>query len=422
MIDRLRKLLGKDHSAHIIAPDEQLKNVEQNIRAMTSVIEASKTNRPKLQRLGGNGQLTGAEINVERIHRGEYQPNLEHLEQSMGSYHDMDVELRLQLAGKISRLVPSLAESKKTLLLEHAVKVLTTMAKDQHERVRQILAQELADTPHAPYNVIKKLAWDPSPDIACHILEFSPLLQDADLIEILQTSDIPGVAEAVACRSNVSEAVSHEVVIREEVAAIQLLLENEGAHIASNDMDTIIEMAPSHEMWHEALAHRPELTNRTANRIAQFISQDILMKLEDSGELSSYHKNQTRARVTHRLRSWTADQEREAELQVKYLWERDRLDNEVIENAIDAINTPFVISALALRGAMDRDRVKRALYSDSAKVITSLAWHCGLSARVATRLQMKIGNINHTKLIHARGGKEYRLSADEMETFLEIYQ
>lgn len=437
MIHALKRLFGGEEAAHgtmraarrpkqqILPPEEHLANAEQNIRAMTSMLDEAASNAIILNdTLTVNGRRTAVEIRADKIHltdEATHDSRLVRLDESLDAYQLLDEELRVQLGRRIARLVPELAASKKTLVLDHTVRLLTRIAQDQTERVRMMVAEELCDLPDAPYEVVRQLAFDASQRVAMPILEFSPLLRDEDLIELISTSPVPGVAEAVARRHRVSETVSEAVVRSGQPAAIHELLGNDGAQIGQKSMHSIIEMAPEHEIWHENLAHRPELTQKTINRIARFMSQDLLANLADAGAISQKHKRHSRAAVHHRLNSWTEDQERQAELRVRELHEMGRLSAERIDEWIHEVNEPFVIAALATKARMSREKVKKILRSDSARAVTALAWEAGLEMRTAMALQMKIGRIHHTKMLMARGGFDYPLSSADMEMYLDIF-
>lgn len=438
MIRTIRKLLGGEQaqaaspsgSGHapaqqVLPPEERLAHAQQNIKAITSMIDEAASDAIVLnETMEIDGKLTAVEIRADRMHFYDYREHrskLVRLNDSLDHYQALDEELRMQLGRKIARLVPALADSKKKLLLDHTVQVLKTIASDQTERVRMMIAEEMAELPNAPYEVVQKLAWDASARVACPILEFSPLLRDEDLIDIIATSEVPGAVEAIARRASVSEDVSRAVVKSEQPVAIHQLLKNEGASIGEESFNAIIDMAPEHEFWHQSLSARPELTQKTIARIAGFISQDILAGLADSGEIKQKHKKHTRAAVTHRLNSWTEEQERQAELRVRQLHQAGRLDEERMDDFIHEVNEPYVIAALAVRALMTREKVKKILRSDSARAITALAWEAGLPMRSAMALQVKIGRIHHTKMLHARGGTDYPLSADEMHMYLDMF-
>lgn len=427
VLNTIRRLLGKEGAerpaTQLIAPTEHLKHSEQNLQAIHSVIEANQ-DIVFAETLDFNGVLTAVEIHADRIHVTNHQTKqnrLIRLDDSLESYHELDEELRFQLALRIAKLAPTLAYSKTTLALDHAVKVLKSIARDQTERVRYMIAQELADLPDAPYDVIRQLACDASHKVACPILEFSPLLRDDDLIDILSTCNVPGVAESIARRRTVSESVSDAIVKTKHPDAIHALLLNEQSHLSSGALATIVNEAPDYEIWHESLIHRPELTQKTVNRIAGFISSHLLLELEERRNLKLVHKQDTRAAVQHRLTSWTAEQERAAELKARHYYDAGKLDEERLSDAIHAADEPFVCAALSLMCQIPKDTIKRILRSQSGKAITSLAWEANLSMRTAMALQMKIGRVHHTKMIHARGGFDYPIPEAEMQTYLEIY-
>lgn len=357
------------------------------------------------------------------ILRAEDSEQPEHIrtDGALDSYHQLDFELRLQLGQRIARLLPDLEHSTHEKLLRHTANTLKAIARDQSDRVRMMLAEELADLPNAPLEVVQLLAWDACPQVSCPILEYSPLLSDRELIEILSTSSTAGVAEAIAKRRNVSEQVSSAIVDSGNAPAIGLLLSNESASIGEASLNQIIDLAPQHGEWHESLAARPELTHHTIARLSGFVAQEILMRLEEGGHISRKQKRHSRAAVNHRLNSWSEEQQRQAELQVRQLHAAGKLDNELIDTAINTPNEAFAVAALAARTCMTCEKVKRILRSESPSAITSLAWEAGLPMRSATALQLKIGRIHHSKCLNARGGSDYPLSDDEMQTYLELF-
>lgn len=407
----------------IIAPDERLKHIEQNIKAITSTFDDGQE-IVLHETIAAGGVITDVEIRADRIHlkpAGNRLAQVIRLDDSLESYNALDEELRCQLARKIARLVPGLAHSKKTLLLDHTVQVLKIMARDQTERVRMMVAEELAELPDAPYDVVRMLAYDPSLRVSRTILEFSPLLRDEDLLDIIRTSAMPGVVEAIARRTQVSASVGDAIAKTHLPVAIHNLLRNEGATLSGKAIDAISDEAENYEIWHEPLCRRPELTQKTINRISSFISHNLINDLQQAGKLKLVHSQETKNAVQHRLNSWTAEQERAAELRVRQLHEHHRLDEEAISNAIDDINEPFVTAALAVLSHIPKETVKRILRSESGRVITALAWEAGLSMRTAINLQMKIGRVHHAKMVNAKGGTDYPLDEGEMHTYLEIF-
>ena len=66
-----------------------------------------------------------------------------------------------------------------------AVEILRLMARDAEVQVRRALAEHLRTNPDVPHDVARQLAGDVD-QVAMPMLQFSPVLTDADLIAILQ--------------------------------------------------------------------------------------------------------------------------------------------------------------------------------------------------------------------------------------------
>ena len=105
---------------------------------------------------------------------------------------DADADVRAELAGKIQKLLPDLAPSQTEKLRDLTVKTLDALAHDQLPRVRAALAEAIKESPYIPKSIALQLARDIEAEVAAPILEFSPLLNDADLREIIAS----GVASA----------------------------------------------------------------------------------------------------------------------------------------------------------------------------------------------------------------------------------
>ena len=213
----------------------------------------------------------------------------------------MQEEVRMHIARKISALAPMLAEKDKDYLLEYTLKILRVLAEDQTARVRRIIAEELKDSYHAPTEIIRTLAWDQEEEVAVPILEYSPLLSDSELVDILSTTHLPWVSEAIAKRKTVSETVGEAIVMTENQSAIFTLLKNSGANLSDDALYDITTLAPDHEHWHIPLVSRHELTVNTLNRIAEFVSLSLFEKLEKENHLPAEKLAELKSAVHRRL-------------------------------------------------------------------------------------------------------------------------
>src|SRR6185295_19498771 len=94
--------------------------------------------------------------------------------------------------------------------------------------VRMALAQSLAFSDLAPPVVILALAAD-QPDIASWVLEYSPLLLDTDLVDMVATGS-PAAQAAIARRQPLQTAVGAAIAEVATAEACLIVIENpEGA-------------------------------------------------------------------------------------------------------------------------------------------------------------------------------------------------
>ncbi|MCG8510055.1 MAG: DUF2336 domain-containing protein, partial [Rhodospirillales bacterium] len=214
---------------------------------------------------------------------------------------DSDDSVRSRLASKISGVLPGLTSEQAAELGKLTYEALDLLARDQVTRVRKIIADALKDVASAPPEVINHLARDAELVVAAPILENSPVLSDADLLEIVSDGPIKGALAAIAKRSAVGSTVADAVARTGDVEAVGVLLENPNAQIREDTLDFIIERAPGVEAWHSPLVRRRGLPGGAAVRIAEFVADRLLQSLVKRGDFDSDTAEALSAVVRERL-------------------------------------------------------------------------------------------------------------------------
>ena len=116
---------------------------------------------------------------------------------------------------------------------------MTFLLDDPSPKVRLALAEAIAWSGEAPRSLILALAED-QPEIACHAVTCSPLLTDADLVDLAgRGSDVTRML--IAARSALSRAVCAALAEVGGEEDVLCLLENEGAAIAPLSLKRIAE-------------------------------------------------------------------------------------------------------------------------------------------------------------------------------------
>jgi uncharacterized protein (DUF2336 family) len=341
---------------------------------------------------------------------------------------DADEAVRAELAAKVAKLTALEGRGAQEKAQRFVEQTLELLARDQATRVRQILAEALKSVADAPPQVIRRLARDAEDVVACPVLEFSPLLSDEDLLEIIASSGLSSRLCAISRRSNVGEAISDAIVQRNDRQAVSELLGNGSAQIREETLDRLIESSVQETAWQPALVARPVLPAGAVRKLAGFVAESLLQKLQSRSDLDPRTAKAVAEVVHRRIEEGSrlpseaagATPGGDAAEEVARLKKAGKLTGEAVGDAILAGHRDFVRHALATMAGVGLDYVDRVLLVHSAKGITALAWKAGCSMRVALQLQTNMGGIPPHKALHARDG-DFPLTPEEMEWQLDFF-
>ena len=337
---------------------------------------------------------------------------------------DTDDDVRAELARKIGRLMPDLAQEESEKLRALTLETLEKLADDQLPRVRAILAEEIKSLDCVPKNVVRKLAFDLEAIVCAPILEYSPLLSDADLMEVIATAKANEALTAIAKRKFLSANVADAIVTSLEVPAVAALLANPDAKVREETLSKIIEQAENIRAWHQPLVMRVDLSQRAIRRIASFVGMALIEVLGSCQRLEP----ETRAHLNHQLRRRIeagedahGSEEDQAVGLVEAARRAGKLDDGFVDAAAESGKREVVAAALSVLAQVPQETVRKILAFRSAKPVTALAWRAKLSMRVAFRIQRFVMKLPTDELLPAREGVRFPLSDDEMRWHLSYF-
>jgi uncharacterized protein (DUF2336 family) len=262
--------------------------------------------------------------------------------------------------------------------------------------------------------------------VSAPVLEYSPLLSDEDLIEIIAGARVEGTLSAIARRASVGAPVADAIVATLDVSAIAALLANPNAQIREEALDRVIEHAEAIEAWHQPVVMRADLSIRAVRRIAGFVSSALLTALCQRSGLDEDTAAQLNKRVRERLeeegvKEDTHSADAKAQAQVQEAASEGRLDDEFVISAADNGDRRVVACALAVLAQVPKPIVDRILISQSGKAIVALVWKAKLPMRAAVKLQSAVAHLSVGKMVMAREGVHFPLSSEEMAWHLSFF-
>lgn len=335
---------------------------------------------------------------------------------------DRDQDVRLALAARLMDLLPDLSEDKHSQLYAYAVQALGTLALDEVLKVRIALSSTLKDHAHAPPKVAAQLARDVERDVSEPILRFCAALADEDLLEILKGHPADWVVEAIANRDKVSPPLSLAVIESGSRSAGTVLICNDGAQMDGETLHHIVIRAREYPEWQRPMAMRTKLPAAMVRELAGYVDasvRDVLLSHEDiEPDLAEEIASIFRRRMDFAMDE--GGQKKSVEERLKAVIQSGRLNEETISDALAMRDYDFVNAAIARLIKSDAANVSRIFAMNAPKPIIALAWHAGLSMRMALSLQKDMGLVPPRELVYPRDGTDYPLSEDDMNWQLEF--
>ena len=337
--------------------------------------------------------------------------------------HDGDERGRLLLARKIATALPELSEVEGEEVRERTLLVLTALIHDEAVRIRAAIAAVAAELPNIPRAVALHLASDCDVSVSEPMLRLSPLLSAEDLLSLLSTPPHGQAVRAIACRANLSEAVSDAIAATADIAAIRALLMNRSAAIRESTLDALVARSTDEPSWRAPLVARPRLPDHAARALSEIVSGQLLKDLAARTDLGADVLAAIRSRLTLHLAKVSPDAPNPSDdtlLEVaRQLDASGKLTEDLLLSCLRSGDLRKASALLAVAAGVALEVVNRAVSLRSAKALVSLVWKAGFSALAIGRVQSLLGQVARRALLGGTGD-HYPLSADEMSWQLDF--
>lgn len=332
---------------------------------------------------------------------------------------DKEVIVRLALSEKVAQLLPDLRPEQNEKITEMAFAILETLAVDQEKQVRLALANSVRNLGTIPKSIAMTLAGDEEDEVALPILEFSPLLDDEDLIGLIVGGLRKARLGALARRAELSGSLSEAIAETRDLVAISSLLKNEKADISERAFDILLDGAENAPKWLDIMAVRDAVPESTLFKLARLASGALLEKLRARSGLGNALKleidkaiDEDRAKEAETPEA--LDGEKAIEAQVEKMHLDGTLTPQAVMAAVSKKDLEFAMIAMAKIVGVPAVEVRKVFTTESAKSVVTLAWRCGLSVKDAVVLQRDVGKIPPNKIMGKDSGDEFPMSEDEL--------
>src|ERR1700682_5427700 len=277
---------------------------------------------------------------------------------------------------------------------------LLMLLDDTSPLVRQAMAEVFARSAEAPAAIVQALSLD-QPSIALPVLEFSPLLIDADLVDIIATGSCE-MQCAIARRINLPPSVCAAIAEVGSAAAALELIENAYAELASFSWARIVERQDHLAAIRESMlvledlpaATRLALVAKLSDTLAQFVVARNWLSPDRAGRIASEARE--RSTVNIAARSYGQDM---CGL-VTHLRATGQLTAGLILRALLSGNLDLFDAALAELSGLPQARVTALLHDRGGASLQALLTRAGFpestfaAFRVALEVSYETGYVD----------------------------
>jgi uncharacterized protein (DUF2336 family) len=271
---------------------------------------------------------------------------------------------------------------------------LLMLLDDASPLVRQAMAEVFARSSDAPAAIVQALSLDQA-SVALSVLEHSPLLIDADLVDIVATGNCE-VQCAVARRVNLPASVGAAIAEVGSASAALELIENAYAELAPFSWDRIVERHGHLAAIRESMLVLEDLPAATRAALVAKLSETLTQFVVARNWLSADRAVRVAGEARERSTVYIAARSRGDDMSglVRHLRATGQLTSGLILRALLSGNLDLFDHALAELSGLPLSRVFALLHDRGGASLHALLRRAGLPQSTFAAFQMAL-DVNH---------------------------
>jgi len=280
---------------------------------------------------------------------------------------------------------------------------LLMLLDDPSPLVRQAMSEVFSRSAEAPAAIVQALSLD-QPSVALPVLEHSPLLIDADLVDIVATGNNE-MQCAIARRIHLPVSVCAAIAEVGSAAAALELIENAYAELAPFSWDRIVERHGHLAAIRESMlvledlpaATRAQLVAKLSETLAQFVVARNWLSAERAGRITSEARDRSTLNIAARSRG------EDIRGLVSHLRATSQLNAGLILRALLSGNLELFDAALAELSDLPQARVSALLHDRGSVGLQALLRRAGLPESTFAAFRVALETLHETGFVDDAG-------------------
>ena len=270
-------------------------------------------------------------------------------------------------------------------LCEHEIalfdNVLNELIREIDTAARALLALRLAPVQNAPPGVMRKLATDDEPDVACPVLVHSEQLDDSILVMVARLKGQEHLF-AISRRQSISEVVTEALVDRGDAHVLMSIVKNAGARWSEKGFECLVRRAEGDDDLAVCVGQRTDIPPRLFALLIRSASESVRARLESELPHASFEIQRSvqsaAIHVTSKHQAALRDIGK-VRASVERLHQARQLDDEQIRNFAEDGLIQEIRVALSLVADLPARFIDQALEQESGEMLLVIARATGLS-------------------------------------------
>lgn len=321
-----------------------------------------------------------------------------------------------------------------------AADIFRLLLKDIEKIVRAALARELAHCDNLPHDIVMKMATDDT-EVASHVLEYSFVLTEDDLVSIIRSTREVVKLSAIARRKQVSERIAGELIESRQAIVLHDLFANSGAVLGADDVLKSWEFISGDAPLLETLVRHGNLPLQVAEKLFYVVSEELRTHLSRRYKLNGpvVHKVVSGVREMQMLgvipaqKTGSPANDEQVEMLVDELFKSERLTHSFLMRALCTGNMGVFEAGIARLAGLPRVNA-RILMMDGGRLGFDAVYETaglpeGFREAIRVLLQISLEETEYGRMQRADFRKrvidriyigKYNLTVENMEYLLAI--
>lgn len=255
--------------------------------------------------------------------------------------------------------------------------VFIRLIEEIENKARAELSNRLAPVSNAPIEAVRRLAKDDDIAVAGPVLEQSPRVPEADLVDIARTKSQAHLL-AISGRTGIAEAITDELIRRGDRHVVRSVADNREARLSDRSFTKLVDQSEEDGILAEKVGMRPDIPPRLFRDLLLKATEVVQQRLLAAAKPDTQAEiRRVLARVSNEVATATSRDFSAAQRAIESLHQQGKLNETALVDFANSGKYDEMIAALSRLCLVPIDVVDRLMGGDRPDPVLILCKSAG---------------------------------------------